>query len=135
MKARELEFICLTALNHMWKLKVITHLKAKTVHLEEHFAGKEHNEEEVGDVLEVIQPGGLSVMFSSKDAGVQKDQNDNQPKHGLGLDSFATFPTSTTVEFGKGLLLFLPPGVGLGDGVTLGPFGLSVRGQLRCNRH
>ena len=45
-------------------------MKAKTVHLDEHFAGKEHNEEEVGDILEVIQPCRLSVMFSSQDAGV-----------------------------------------------------------------
>ena len=110
-------------------------MKAKTVHLDEHFAGKEHNEEEVGDILEVIQPCRLSVMFSSQDAGVYKDQNDNQPKHGLGLDRFATFSTSTTVEFGKGFLFLLPPGIGLRDGVPLAGFGFGIGGQLRCNRH
>ena len=56
--------------NELGEKTRLSYLKAKTVHLEEHFAGKEHNEEEIGDTLEVVQPRGLTVVFSSKYTGV-----------------------------------------------------------------
>jgi hypothetical protein len=42
---------------------MLTYLKAETVHFEEHFEGEEHNEEQVGDLLEVVQPRRLTVVL------------------------------------------------------------------------
>jgi hypothetical protein len=40
-----------------------THLKAETVHFEEHFEGEEDDEEQVGDLLEVVEPRRLAVVL------------------------------------------------------------------------
>ena len=48
----------------------MTYLKAETVHLENHFKGEQYHEEQIYILLKVIQPGWLSVMFSSQNTGV-----------------------------------------------------------------
>ena len=58
-------------------------MKAQGIHFEEHFNCKEHHEEEVGDLLEVIEPFRLSVVLSGKHTGVEKYKNDDEPEHGL----------------------------------------------------
>lgn len=87
-----------------------THLKAETVHFEKHFAGEEHDEEEVGDLLEVVEPGRLAVVLRGQHASVQEDQYDNDPKHGLTLDGFPAGPSGPSVGLLHSLLFLLPPG-------------------------
>ena len=105
-------------------------MKAETVHLEEHFTGKEHHEKQIGDVLKVVEPWWLPVMFRCQDARVQKDQSDNQPKHGLRFDGPPTISPGTPVELVKSLLLFLPPGGGFRIYACLTSLGLRSISQF-----
>ena len=111
-------------------------MKAQAVHLDEHLNGEEHDEEEVGHLLEVVQPRGLPVMLRGQDARVEEHQDDDDPEHGLGLDGLSTDPAGAAVELLRGLLLLLPPGVGLLERLlALVPAGaaLAVRRQFGCN--
>jgi hypothetical protein len=42
---------------------IFSDLKAETVHFEEHFEGEENHEEQVGDLLEVVQPRRLTIVL------------------------------------------------------------------------
>ena len=111
-----------------------TYLKAKTVHLQEHLTGEEHNKEQIGVFLEVVQPCRLSIVFSRQNASVQKYQNDNQPKHPLGFTSLSRRPSDPPVGLVEGLFLLLKPSVWFRlDSILF--FGLLVGMELRCNRH
>ena len=110
-----------------------SYLKAETVHFEEHLAGEEDNEEQVGDLLEVVEPRRLAIVLRRQDARVEEDEDDDQPEHALRLDGAAAGPTRSPVELVKGLLLLLVPRVGLGDAHVFTGLRLGVAGQLRCN--
>ena len=75
--------------------------KAKSVHLQQHLAGEEADKEEIGVLLEVVKPDGLVVVLGGKDAGVEEDEDDNQPKHPLGLADLSSLPTHFTIPPGK----------------------------------
>ena len=80
------------------------------VHLHEHLEGEEGEEDEVGVLLELVQPLGLVMMLrrlirkkwqkkTTKeylDDCVEEDKGDDEPEHELGLadvtDSSAVFP-------------------------------------------
>ena len=53
-----------STLEHQKWSQRLSYLKAKTVHLEEHLEGEQDHEEEVGDLLEVVQPRRLPVVLS-----------------------------------------------------------------------
>jgi hypothetical protein len=57
-------------------------LKYQGIHLEEHLNSEEYNEEEVGDLLEIV-PLRLTIVFCGKEKGVQKYKEDYEPEHGL----------------------------------------------------
>ena len=111
-----------------------TYLKAETVHLQGHFKGEEHNKEEIGDLLKVIKPCGLAVMFSSQYARVEEHEDDNEPEHALRLDGPAAVSTSPTIELVKAFLLLLKPSVGLRVHAFLSSFAFRIRLQLGYNR-
>ena len=76
--------------------------EAKGVHLQQHLAGEEADEEEVGVLLEVVEPEGLVVVLGGKDAGVEEDEDDDQPEHPLRLADLTSLTTHLTIPPGKG---------------------------------
>ena len=58
-------------------------LETQGVHFEKHFNSKKDNKEEVGDLLEVVEPFRLAIMLSCKHTCVEKYQDDDEPEHGL----------------------------------------------------
>ena len=79
--------------------------EAKGVHLQQHLAGEEADEEEVGVLLEVVEPERLVVVLGGKDAGVEEHQDHDQPEHPLGLADLTSLPPHLTV----------PPGMRVSD--------------------
>ena len=75
--------------------------EAKGVHLQQHLAGEEADEEEVGVLLEVVEPERLVVVLGGKDAGVEEDQDHDQPEHPLGLADLPCLPPHLTVPPGR----------------------------------
>ena len=70
------------------------------VHLQQHLAGEEADEEQVGVLLEVVKPGRLVVVFSGQDTGVEEDQGHDQPEHPLGLADVAALSSHGSVPSG-----------------------------------
>ena len=70
------------------------------VHLQQHLAGEEADEEQVGVLLEVVKPGRLMVVFSGQDTGVEEDQGHDQPEHPLGLADVAALSSHGSVPSG-----------------------------------
>ena len=54
----------------------------------------------------MLQPLGLVVVLGGEDTGVEQDQDDDEPEHGLALDSPPTIATRLPVP---SLNLFPPP--------------------------
>ena len=52
-------------------------------------------------------------MLRGEHAGVQEDEHDDHPEHGLGLDGLAAGAAGAPVRLLQGLALLLPPGLGL----------------------
>ena len=75
--------------------------EAQSVHLQQHLAGEEADEEEICVLLEVVEPEGLVVVLGGEDAGVEEDEDDNQPEHPLGLADFTSLPPHFTIPPGK----------------------------------
>ena len=78
--------------------------ESKCVHLQQHLAGEEADEEEVGVLLEVVEPERLVVVLGGEDAGVEEDQDHDQPEHPLRLADLPRLPPHLTV----------PPGMRVG---------------------
>ena len=79
--------------------------EAKGVHLQQHLAGEETDEEEVGVLLEVVEPERLVVVLGGKNTGVEEDQDHDQPEHPLRLADLPRLPPHLTV----------PPGMRVSD--------------------
>ena len=75
--------------------------ETKSVHFQQHLAGEEADEEEVGVLLEVVEPERLVVVLGGKDAGVEEDQDDDQPEHPLRLADLTSLTTHLTIPPGK----------------------------------
>jgi len=75
----------------------------------------------------------MSVDY--QDTGVEEDEHDDEPEHGLGLDGPPTRPSRATVELVEGLLLLLPERVGLDNDALIPDLVLSLARQFCCNRN
>ena len=62
------------------------HLESQGVHLQQHLEGEEDDKEHICDLLELFQPVRLVVVLGGEDPGVEEDQDDDEPEHGLRLD-------------------------------------------------
>ena len=54
----------------------------------------------------MLQPLWLVIVLSGKDAGVEEHQDDDEPEHGLGLDSSTAVTTRFSVPSEMNRLLF-----------------------------
>ena len=77
------------------------HLESQGVHLQQHLEGEEDDKEHICDLLELFQPVRLVVVLGGEDPGVEEDQDDDEPEHGLGLDSPPTVPPWLSVPSEK----------------------------------
>lgn len=109
------------------------YLETEAVHFEKHFKGEEHHEEQVGNLLEVVQPSRLAIMLGSQYTGVEEHQDYDQPEHGLGLDCPPAGPPGPSVELLQVLLFLLPPRFRLIHDAFTGSFVFSLVGQFCCN--
>ena len=76
--------------------------ETKSVHFQQHLAGEEADEEEVGVLLEVVEPERLVMVLGGKDAGVEEDEDDDQPEHPLRLADLTSLTAHLTIPPGKG---------------------------------
>lgn len=62
---------------------IVSDLKSKAVHFEEHLAGEEDDEEQVGVILEIVEPRRLAVVFRGEHTRVEEHEHDDEPEHSL----------------------------------------------------
>ena len=72
-------------------------MESQRVHLYEHLDGEENHKEEVCDLLEVVKPLWLAVVLGGEYDCVKEDKDDDEPEHGLRLDSAPAVPPRFSV--------------------------------------
>ena len=87
-------------------LNLWLYLETQCIHFEKHLHCEQNHKKHVGNFLEVLQPLRLIVVLGGEDAGVEKHQDDDEPEHGLRLDSSPAVATRLPVP---SFNLFPPP--------------------------